>query len=669
MTKRKYPAIENVAVVGAGTMGAAVAQHFMLKGLAVTLLDLSTESLAKGRAEIEASFNEAVARHILNEEEKIVLFDSLALTTDYQDLSSCQLVIEAVFEDFAVKQKVFAAIESAVAPDCIIASNTSSFSITELGANLVYQGRFIGAHYFYHAAKNKLIEIVPGAATDAGQVSRLVDFYYALDKVPIVVADKHGFAVNRFFVPWLIEATRLLEEGLGSITFIDRIAVETFKVGMGPFALMNATGIPIAFHSANTLADAFGPMYAPPAILAAQVAAGEDWDCGSTDCLNGGANNEEKVKSRLRAMTLGVACQMVSEEVCSATDADLGARLGLRWPAGPFELLNEIGVPAMEAEIVDAFGRWDQPVPDVFKTLDRSKGFAIEHVRAHVVGDVGVIEFNRPDAMNALNEEVVSQLAAHFDRLNSDAALRKIVFFGRGKAFVAGADIKYFIDNIHANDLDRTYRFTVEGQDLLNRIAASEKTTAAYLDGMALGGGLELALACDQRIGTDKMAVAFPETGIGIYPGLGGTQRTTRLLGKGLCKYLVATGNFVNADQALRYGLIDGIADSLSNLEDIANQTAAAGPSVPSANEGEAFVDFTGDVGEPSVSAYGKVLRQKAPFALRKAMQLIDDGAGLDLDAALKLELDGLHEIFSTKDALEGLTSVIERRRPEFTGQ
>jgi len=669
MTTKTFPEITNVAVVGAGTMGAAIAQHFMLKGLSVTLLDLSEDSLKKGRASIDDSLSEAVERNILKEEKKNDLLDSFTLTTNYADLSGCQFVVEAVFEDFTVKQKVFQAVEAVVTADCIIASNTSSFSITELGSALKNQGRFVGVHYFYHAAKNKLVEVIPGTKTDPAQVSRLVDFYYAHDKAPIVVADKHGFAVNRFFVPWLIEATRLLEEGHGSIDFIDRIAVENFKVGMGPFALMNATGVPIALHAANTLAEAFGPMYAPPAILKTQVDKGDDWNCASTDCLNSGTNNEPEVRTRLLAITLGVACQMVSESVCSATDADLGARLGLRWPLGPFELLNEIGVSAMKTEIEKTFGTWGQLLPEVFKTVDHEQGFAVEHVRGHLVGDVGIIEFNRPDAMNALNEEVVTQLAACFDKLDSDPLLKKIVLFGRGKAFVAGADIKFFIDNIHGNDLERTYRFTVEGQKLLSQIAASKKITIAYLDGMALGGGLELALACDHRIGTKKLVAAFPETGIGIYPGLGGTQRTTRLLGKGLSKYLVATGSFVNAEQALQYGLIDSLTESVASLEDIAALSPSSAPErTPNAME-DLFNNFDGNPNAPDMEAHSKALKKKAPIALKKSMQLIENGADMELEDALKLELDGLYDIFSTKDALDGLSSVVERRKPTFVGE
>ncbi len=661
--------IERVAVVGAGTMGAAIAQHFLMKGLDVVLLDLRDENVAKGTAHIDESLEEAVKRRILSAEKKAGLMAALNGTTDYAALADRQLVVEAVFEDFTVKQTVFGQIEQQVDDQCLIASNTSSFSITELGAKLRNQARFIGIHYFYHAAKNKLVEIIPGKQSDTAQIDRLVNFYYAVDKAPIVVADVYGFAVNRFFVPWLIEATRLLEEGKGSVAFIDRVAVETFNVGMGPFALMNATGVPIAQHAAETLANAFGPMYAPTEVLKQQVAAGQDWNCSGDDSQG----DTDAVRDRLLGMTLGVAAQMISEGVASATDTDLGARLGLRWPAGPFELMNRQGVTRMAAVVKEVFAVWGQAMPASFEQALADGGFKVEHVRSHIVGKTGLIEFNRPDALNALNEGVVAQLAACFDALDGNPALDKIVLFGRGKAFVAGADIKFFVDNIHNNNVARTYDFTVDGQQLLTRIEQSTKTTIAFLDGLALGGGLELALACDRRIGTPRLTAAFPETGIGIYPGLGGTQRPTRLIGRGLTKFLVATGSFINAKQALAYGLIDAIVDKADSLDDIAALHADRMQADPSTIEENGFETFDGTVSDalftsPLFAKYEKSLRQKAPLALKKAMELIDQGAELDLQQGLQLELDGLHTMFATQDALAGLSGIINRQKVTFVG-
>lgn len=668
-TVNVFQTIERVGVIGAGTMGIAITQHFLMKGLHVVLLDISEATLLQGMEGLQVSLSEALSRGIITSKEQLLLLQSLTTTTGYRKLVDCQLVVEAVFEDFHIKQKVFEQIEAHVGPQCIIASNTSSFSISVLSSSLNNQERFIGIHYFYHAAKNKLVEVIPGAHSDEAQVQRLVSFYLTLDKVPIVVADQYGFAVNRFFVPWLTEATRLLEEGHGSIAFIDQIAEEVFQVNMGPFALMNASGLPIALHAAETLAGAFGPMYTPAEILRLQVATGDDWDCHSTACRNGGSNNENEVKSRLLAMPLGVAAQMVSEGGCSVTNTDLAARLGLRWPSGPFELINHYGLPYIKALVDKVFRKWDNKVPAIFADTDLNKGFAVEHVKLHVVGEAGVIELNRPDAMNALNENVIGQLIHCFDTLDANPAVNKIILFGRGKAFVAGADIKFFVDNIRNNDLERIYQFTLHGQSLLSRIEASEKKTIAYLDGMAFGGGLELALACDSRIATNKLIAAFPETGIGIYPGLGGTQRTTRLMGKGLSKYLVATGAFVHAQEALAFGLVDTVVPSLTDINDIADLDAVTPALSASQSQAQVFYGFTGEATDQAYIQYAKVLQKKAPLALKKSMQLIDQGAELDLPRALQLELDGLYEIFSTQDALNGLSSIIEGHKPVFIGE
>ncbi len=667
-TNRK---ISRVGVIGAGTMGAAIAQHFLMKGLPVILLDMNQQGLDKGLENIDSSLQEAVERRILSAQDKSDLLGMLDRTTDYQELTGCDFVVEAVFEDMVVKQQVFKEIEKHVNSHCIIASNTSSFSITELGKVLQDQSRFLGVHYFYHAAKNKLIEIIPGAFTAPDTVEDLVNFYYAIDKSPIVVADVDGFAVNRFFVPWLNESTRLLEEGLGSIAFIDQVAEELFNIGMGPFALMNATGIPIALHSANTLANQFGPMYAPSKSLAMQVASGEEWDCQSSETPQ---NNREQVSNRLLAMSLGVAAQLVSEKVASVTDTDLGARLGLRWPQGPFEMINQLGVSSVAEMVSTAFQPWGHPLPDIFNEVDQITGFDVQHVKGHVKGDVGIIEFNRPDAMNALNPSVVNNLAKVFDELDRNPSLRKIILFGRGKAFVAGADIKFFVDNIEKKDLHAIYKFTVQGQNLLKQISNSSKQTIAYLDGLALGGGLELALACDHRIATERLAVAFPETGIGIYPGLGGTQRTTRLIGKGLAKFLVATGTMLNATAALSYGLVDGIEEPFNTLDEIAALVPGR-PALKSKDIAEQGFDeyqgqLTDELFENALfSKYEKTLRRKAPIAQAKAMQLIEQGAEIPLSEALQLELDGLFDIFSTKDAYAGLSGIIKGKPATFTGE
>src|SRR5262249_22111970 len=157
----------------------------------------------------------------------------------------------------------------------------------------------------------------------------------------------------------------------------------------------------------------------------------------------------------------------------------------------------------------------------------------------------------------ALNEAVMTQLTSTFRAAAVDPSVKGIVIAGSGKAFVAGADIRFFVKNMEAKAIDRIAAFTKAGQDLLLELQRCSKPVVARVHGLALGGGVELALACHYTVATPKATLAFPETGIGIYPGLGGTQRTTARIGRGLAKWLVLSGETVTAEQAGGSGLLE----------------------------------------------------------------------------------------------------------------
>jgi enoyl-CoA hydratase/3-hydroxyacyl-CoA dehydrogenase len=276
--------------------------------------------------------------------------------------------------------------------------------------------------------------------------------------------------------------------------------------------------------------------------------------------------------------------------------------------------------------------------------------------------------------MNALNEEVVEQLGKQWDRLEGDPKVKRVVLLGAGKAFVAGADIKFFIDNMDKKDLERIYQFTAYGHQVLEKIESSRKPSLAYLDGLTLGGGLELALACHYRLGTSRSLLAFPETGIGIYPGLGGTQRTTRLIGKAAAKYAVATGKMMKAEEALALGLIDEVIERVGSINDLEKRE------LPQRQKGKTevaeirgFANYQGsqdssELSKLGIGSFEKILKTKAPVALQKAMELIEQGDKVTLAEGLGLELKGLKSIFSTQDARTGLESVIQRQRPVYKG-
>ena len=686
--------IETVAIVGAGNMGSGIAQKTAQEQFPVQMVDRELQWVERGQETISTLLGQAVERRIFSEAQVeeiqaritgVVGVENVAANTD--------LVIEAVFEDFDVKKAVFNTLDEACGEDTILASNTSSLSVNALAKATARPDRFVGLHFFYHPAKNRLVEVIPSELSSDDTIARVEQFCKMLGKVVIVCKDRPGFVVNRFFVPWLNEACLLLEEGVGTTAQIDAVACAAFDIGMGPFALMNLTGPPIALHATNYLAEQLDtPRYTGAKSLEELVEAGVMWDIDEeTDC---DAEATKIISERLLGQVFAVASQIVAEEICSMEDVDRGAKVGLRWMNGPFEIMNALGLDEAHrmANAYAELAEFDLP-PFFAMKAESGHGWEFNFVDVVQTGGVATVRLNRPEAMNALNETLVDQLGAVLDDLNSDNSVTTIVLEGAGKAFVAGADVKFFVDKIRADSFSDIYDFTANGHVVLNKLENSPKTTIALTTGLALGGGLELALACDHRVGTRRSQFRFPETNIGIYPGLGGTQRTVRICGVEAARWAVLAGNFVDSKTAYALGILTHLvepAEVSATVEAIDKSgkpenkypCEPRNPEHPVSTFASAFYSDANmpellsgscpdgfDAEDRNVSRQLKSLSRTAPIAMRMASELLDNAVetGEDLDAGLALELSNLEDIFATSDALEGLSALIEGRRPTYT--
>jgi enoyl-CoA hydratase/3-hydroxyacyl-CoA dehydrogenase len=676
--------IKAIGVVGAGNMGSGIAQKIAQEGIPVVMVDLKEEFVQRGLGTIRRLLQEGVERKLFKPEQVDQILGRVTGTTDFKALADVDIVIEAVFEDKQVKTELFKKLDQICAPDTILATNTSSFYVREFAEKTARPDRFVGLHYFYHPAKNRLLEVIPHSGTSPQTVEKSLLAAKLHGKTSILVKDAPGFAVNRFFVPFLNEAARMLEEGLADIATIEEAGKRAFKIGMGPFELMNVTGIPIAVHAATTLGNELGPFYAPAAILKAQMGKKENWK------LEGQADESKlaAVVDRFQGVCLGVAAALVGEGVASIEDTDRGAKIGLRWILGPFEIMNKIGI-AKTHEVVRAICRKypDFKMPALLqKQHALGKPFEFSFVDLEVKNGVAFITLNRPEAMNALNEAVVAQLGRRFEDAEADPRVKAVVFQGAGKAFVAGADIRYFVEKIKAGRIPDIVAFTRKGHELFLRIEESKKLTIALLDGLSLGGGSELALACQAIVATPAGSMAFPETGIGIYPGLGGMLRMARHVGPELAKYFAFSGAALSAADAQALGIVTRLVPPAEVDAAIQALVAAGRPDkyrqrpipdkfkpfaqlfekarVPALLAGKAPDGVSAELAGKLVKALG----YKAPLALRIADEIVDRQADLPVRAAVEIELGRLKDIFATADALEGLSSV-GRRRPEFKGQ
>jgi len=643
------------AVIGAGTMGSGIAQKIALEGGQVIVVDVSSTALEKARQGMERIFQESLQRRLISKNQLKSIWQRIQFTQELEQIAEAELIIEAVFEDLNLKKRLFADLEQIVSPETILTSNTSSLRLADVAAEMEHPERFLGLHFFYHPVKNRLLEIIPAPSTSPEALQRARLFNAFLGKVDLVCRDRPGFVVNRFFVPWLNEAVRLLGENRATIGEIELTAKEGFQLGMGPFELMNVTGVPIAYHAARSLAEYLGPFYQPHPLLEQQATQGL-WALGKTE------RAVPYVFQRLLAVTVVVAATLIEEGVGTAADVEIGAQVGLRWRKGPLALYNSLSSREREELLAVFRERYpDMPVP---ATLRSGASFSIPVVQTNPT-DAGVeIRLSRPAQTNALNEAVFTQLAAALEQ-NSDASL--VILSGHGKNFAAGADIKFFIRRIEAGKIDEIVSFTRKAQEVLRRLDEFPGKVVAVVDGFALGGGAELMLCADLIIATPRARIGFPETGIGIYPALGGTYRLTKRVGEGLARYLIGTGRIVDGTTAQAIGLVDACLPPEKITPEVINSLKPHRPeSLPP--EWYRIADFMEHHDLLTLLKRGFIedwqkkiqasLRKKAPLALQAAFRLIAANQEGSLAEAYQRELADLPRIFRTQDALEGLKSV-----------
>jgi len=269
--------IRKVGVLGCGLMGAGIAQTAASAGFETTVREVSEELIQKGFAAIEKSLERFGAKGTITEAQQKQTRDRLFGTTSFGDLSDCDMIIEAIIENLEEKQNTYRQLDAICKPETIFASNTSSLSITQMMAatSPARQQRFIGMHFFNPVPIMKLVEVVRTILTDADVYEQAVEFAKKLGKVPVRASDKTGFIVNRLLVPYLLDAIRALEEGVGSIVDIDNAMKLGCGYPMGPFTLGDFVGLDTTYYIAEIMFNEFREKrFAAPPLLKRMVMAG-----------------------------------------------------------------------------------------------------------------------------------------------------------------------------------------------------------------------------------------------------------------------------------------------------------------------------------------------------------------------------------------------------------
>lgn len=332
-----------IGVVGAGTMGGGIAQSAALAGYDVYLMDRDPAVVAAAIARIGGSLAKAAAAGKLSPADAAAATNRLRPASTLAALRDCSLVIEAIIEDEVAKTALFRALSAEIGADAVIATNTSCLSVSDLAKAVTRPERFVGLHYFFPAAINPLLEVIAGAQSGEAAMEAAFAFGRATGKQPIRCADVYGFAVNRYFVPYLNEAVRLMDEGFAPAD-IERVARIAFGTKAGPFKVMDLTKPEIALHAANTL-ERLGPFYAPAAGLVAKGRAGGSWNVPETE---GEGPRDAVLRDRLFGAVLYAVKGALAQNVAAPEDFDLGARIGLQWQWQPCRAMAELGAAEVE---------------------------------------------------------------------------------------------------------------------------------------------------------------------------------------------------------------------------------------------------------------------------------------------------------------------------------
>lgn len=662
-------------VVGAGKMGGEIAYVIAGAGVPVALKDVDQRLLDQGVEKARSLWQARVDAGKLEASERDRLLGLITPTLGYEAFGDVDFVIEAVPERIDLKQAVFAELDAATPGHAILASNTSSLSITEIGDATLRPDKVVGFHYFYPASIMPLIEVVEGDETSAETVTAAFTFAQAIRKQPITCAEVPGFVVNRILNSGIAEVWREQEDKGLSIKAIDEGVGAAGVVPVGPYRLVDLLGLDTVVHVAEHLVESYGQerFYVSSAMrklvangkLGAKTGGEGVYDPQGQANVPGDADPDvAELVELLSLKTFLEACLVLEEGVATHRDIDLGMMAGAgldprRGLLPPFMKVDSDGLdtvlermegarerhgerfapPTILRRLV-AQGRLGQksgqgfypyPRPDA-TTGSSSTEQASETVKLETREDGVAIAWLANGQMNSISPQVIEDLRKLWSAIATEShpPVRALVIASANPlVYCAGADIKAFTTMNETSGA----QMVNDAHALFRELGSSKVATIAAVNGLAFGGGCELAMACDVRIAARSAVFGQPEIKLGIIPGFGGTQRLPRLIGAGRALEMNAIGDPILADEALDLGLVNRLVDD-HELLDTALQWA-------------------------------RKLACQAPLALGAIKDV--SGAG-DLDDGIEAEKRAFAEVFTSSDAREGISAFLGKRPPRFQG-
>ncbi len=653
---RPLPA--QVAVIGAGTIGPDIGYYLKsaMPDCTLYLVDVVEKPLKQAEKRILAYAEKAIEKKKLTPERAAAVCEKIIYTTDYQQIKNCQLVIEAATEAIPLKQKIFETVENIVSDDTIITSNTSSIPADRIFLNMKKPQRTSITHFFAPAWRSLPVEVIAWEKGSQQTLDYLFWFFAKTGKAPIITDNAICFVLDRIFDNWCNESAFLLERATASQ--IDKVAEEF--VFAGPFFVLNlANGNPIIIET-NSLQMEEGAHYRPAGILASV-------DRWLTHRPGSPVEVPGDVKSAVRDRLLGIlfsqSVDIIDRGIGTKEDLNFGCQVALGFRKGPLDLMREIGETEVE-RIMDKFQSERPGFPMPKQAYSAYQDFK-RYILVDDVNGVKVITIRRPQAMNALNDELTAEILAVLKEFENDPAVKGFILTGFGTvAFSAGADIGKFPEML--GDAEASAQYARDCANVQVFIDHIHKPVVAAVNGFALGGGLELAIRCHDIVATKNASFQFPEITLGILPGIGGCVVPYRKWPQGaeLFHEMICLGRPLKVKEAAEIDMVSQIVDDYASLISAAVETVNdLQGKISRIPEGKMDIPELSIPDEPKA---GKQPLSKEAVAL--TMQVIREcAAAVNFNDALEIGYKGFGKIACTDAAKEGISAFLERRPPNFT--